>query len=107
MQIIKYPQENIIETTCPVCNTLFSYVWPDVRIVDYEKEATTANYRSTGFLKGEYVVNKYRCKKAIIHCPYCKHEIVIPNYHITTPIEKIGERVLTKQEIKDWHYQIY
>lgn len=107
MQIIKYPQENDIKTTCQVCNTLFSYTWPEVRVVSYEKEADMANYRRTGFLKGEYVVNKYKCKKAIIYCPYCKHEIIIPNYHLTTPTEKIGERALTKQEIKDWKYTLY
>ena len=107
MQIIKYPQENDVETTCHVCNTLFSYTWPEVRVVSYEKEADMANYRRTCFLKGEYVVSKYRCKKAVIHCPYCKHEIIIPDYHIMTSIEKIGERVLTKQEIKDGKYTIY
>lgn len=108
MQIIKYPQENVIEATCPECNTLFSYTRQDVEIVEYEEEAGIANYRRTGFLKGEYFVNTYRHTKPVIACPYCEHIINVPGRpgkDFTT--EKIGERVLTKQEIKDWQYALY
>ena len=108
MQIIKTPQENAIETTCPECNTLFSYTRPDVEIVEYEKEAGIANYRRTGFLKGEYFVNVYKRTKPVITCPYCEHIINVPGRpgkELTST--KIGERVLTKKEIKDWHCPLY
>ena len=103
MRIIKYPQENDIETTCQKCNTLFSYTWPEVRILRYEEEADIANYRRTGFLKGAYFVNIYEHTKPVIACPYCKHVITVPGRpgkDFTST--KIGERMLTKQEIKDW-----
>jgi RNA polymerase subunit RPABC4/transcription elongation factor Spt4 len=108
MQIIKTPQENDVETTCPECNTLFSYTWPEVRVIRCEKEAEIANYRRTGFLKGEYFVNIYEYTKPVIACPHCKHIINVQNWPKKNLIlNKIGERILTKKEIKDWHCPLY
>ena len=107
MQIIKYPQENDIKVTCPECNTFFSYIRKEAQIVEYEEEAGLANYRRTGFFRGEYFVNIYKQRKAVIFCPYCKAEIKVGLPIKFLKAEKIGERVLTKQEIKDWKYPIY
>ena len=102
MRIIKRPEENPIEITCAECNTLFSYVWPEVQIVEYEKDASIANWHRTGFLKGEYIVNVYKCKKTVVYCPCCQSECKVEGYsEKALRSEKIGERALTKQEIKD------
>lgn len=107
MQIIKYPHENDIKVTCQECNTFFSYTRKEVQIVEYEEEAELANYRRTGLFRGEYFVNIYKQRKAVIFCPYCKTEIKVGLPIKFLKAEKIGERVLTKQEIKDWNYPIY
>lgn len=101
MKIIKSSGENPIEATCPECNTLFSFVLPEVDIITAEEESEIANYRSTGFLKGEYFVSVYKTKKAIVACPYCENTLPVKGYmEKALKTEKIGERVLTRQELK-------
>jgi hypothetical protein len=108
MRIIRRPEENPIEMTCAECNTLFSFTLPEVSIITTEEDCETANYHRTGFLKGEWRVAVYRKKKAVIYCPHCNKKIRVRGYMegALWP-EKIGERVLTKQEVKDWKYPIY
>ena len=105
MRIIKRPEENPIEMTCAECNTLFSFTLPEVSIITTEEDCTMANWRRTGFLKGEYYVSVYKEKKAVIYCPHCNKQIRINGFmEDALKSEKVGERVLTKQEIKDWKY---
>ena len=105
MKIIKRPEENPIEMTCAECNTIFSFTLPEVNIITTEEDCTMANWRRTSFLKGEYYVSVYKEKKAVIYCPHCNKQIRIKGFmEDALKSEKVGERVLTKQEIKDWKY---
>ena len=105
MKIIRRPEENPIEMACAECNTVFSFVLPEVNIITTDEDAEIANWRRTGFMKGEYYVSVYRTKKAVIYCPHCNKQIRINGFmEDALHSEKIGERVLTKQEIKDWKY---
>lgn len=105
MRVIKRPEENPIEMTCAECNTLFSFTLPEVNIITTEEDSEMANWRKTGFLKGEYYVNIYRKKKAVIYCPHCNKQITVRGYmNEALQPEKIGERALSKQETKDCIY---
>lgn len=108
MRVIKRPEENPIEMTCPECNTLFSFVLPDVNIVTYEEDSETANWCKIGFLKGEWRVAIYRKKKAVVYCPHCAKQLRIYGYmEDALQSEKIGERVLTRKEVKEWRQVSY
>lgn len=108
MRIIKRPEENPIEMTCAECNTVFSFTLPEVTIITTEEDSETANWHKTGFMKGEWYVSVYRNKKAVIYCPHCNKQIRIKGYmEDALRSEKIGERALTKQEVKDWKYTLY
>ncbi len=108
MRVIKRPEENPIEMTCAECNTVFSFTLPEVNIITTEEACDVANWRKTGFLKGEWYVSVYKEKKAVIYCPHCNKQIRIRGYmEDALRSEKIGERVLTKQEVKDWKYTLY
>ena len=108
MRIIKRPEENPIEMACPECNAVFSFVLPEVNVITTEEDSETANWYRTGFLKGEWRVAVYRKKKAIIYCPHCNKQIRIKGYmEDALRFEKIGERTLTKKEIKEWKYPLY
>lgn len=104
MEIIKHKNENPIETTCKECNTLFSFVLPEVEVVEYEYEDGIVNCRKKGLFKREYWSSIYKCKKAIIKCPVCGNEINVDGYmKKELQPELIGEKI---HDRKDLHYII-
>ena len=102
MEIIKHKNENPIETTCNECNTLFSFVLPEVKIVEYEYEDGIVNVRRKWLFKREYWSSVYKCKKAVINCPVCDNEIKVDGY-MSKDLKsvRIGEKI---HDRKDLHY---
>ena len=100
MEIIKNKNENPIEMTCKECNTLFSFVLPEVKIVEYEEESGVVNTRRLCMFWYEHYCSVYKCKKAIINCPECGNEIRVVGYmeKELKPI-KIGEKVLDRKDL--------
>ncbi len=104
MRIIRLPEENPIATTCPECNTEFSFVLPEVSIKTWEEDGMV-NERRIGLFCKEYWCNVYRRKKAVIYCPKCRNEIKVEGYmEKALEPEKISTRIVDKSELCTVYY---
>lgn len=103
-RIIKMPEENPIITSCPECNTEFSFVLPEVTIKTWEVDGMI-NVRRLGMFSKEYWCNVYKHKKAVIFCPNCRNEITVKGYlEKSLELEKVSTRIVDKSEIIDISY---
>lgn len=99
MHIIRLPEENPIEATCKECNTVFSFVLPEVTIKTWEEDGMI-NERYRGMFGKEYWCDVYRMKKAVIYCPKCHNEIKVEGYmEKALEPEKISTRIVDKSEL--------
>ena len=104
MEIIKSKNENTIEENCKECNTLFRFTLNEVEIVEYEYEDGVVNVRKKGLFKREYWSSLYKCKKAVIYCPFFGNQIKVEGYMSKElKAERIGEKI---HDRKDLHYII-